>query len=46
MWTVCQLLAEVVRVLKPGAPFFLQIEPCTSPHGSHLRRLVPRPGPT
>lgn len=37
------LLHEVVRVLKPGAPFFLQIEPLYySPFGSHLRRLVPR----
>lgn len=38
------LLSEVMRVLKPGAPFFLQIEPLYfSPYGSHLRRLVPRP---
>ena len=42
--SVPALLAEVVRVLKPGAPFFLQIEPLYfSPYGSHLRRLVPRP---
>jgi len=38
------LLREVVRVLKPGARFFLQIEPLYySPFGSHLRRLIPRP---
>lgn len=38
------LLNEVMRVLKPGALFFLQIEPLYySAYGSHLRRLVSRP---
>lgn len=37
-------LAEVFRVLKPGTPFFLQIEPLyASPFGSHLKRLVDEP---
>jgi ubiquinone/menaquinone biosynthesis C-methylase UbiE len=37
-------LAEVHRILKPGAPFFLQIEPFyASPFGSHLKRLIDEP---
>ncbi len=39
-----QALAEVHRILKPGAPFFLQIVPFYhSPFGSHLRRLIDEP---
>lgn len=39
-----QVLAELRRVLKPGAPLFVQIEPLYySPYGSHLRRLVDEP---
>ena len=38
------LLRDVLRVLKPGALFFLQIEPLYySAFGSHLKRLVPEP---
>ncbi|MCA6218332.1 class I SAM-dependent methyltransferase [Ideonella sp. B7] len=41
---VAPLLREVLRVLKPGTPFFLQIEPLYySAFGSHLKRLVPEP---
>ncbi len=37
-------LAEVYRILKPRAPFFLQIEPLfASPFGSHLKRLIDEP---
>ena len=37
-------LRELRRVLKPGAPFLLQIEPLyLSPYGSHLRRLIDEP---
>ncbi len=38
------LLAEVVRVLKPGGFFYLQIAPLYySPFGSHLMRLIEKP---
>ena len=37
-------LAEAYRILKPRAPFFLQIEPLfASPFGSHLQRLIDEP---
>lgn len=37
-------LAEIYRVLKPKAIFFLQIEPFyASPFGSHLQRLINEP---
>ena len=37
-------LAEIYRILKPGAPFFIQIEPLyASPFGSHLKRLIDEP---
>jgi len=42
--TVDAALAEVYRVLKPKAVFFLQIEPFyASPFGSHLQRLINEP---
>jgi ubiquinone/menaquinone biosynthesis C-methylase UbiE len=42
--TMDAALAEVYRVLKPNAAFFLQIEPFfTSPFGSHMQRLIKQP---
>jgi len=42
--TIDAALAEVHRVLKPSAVFFLQIEPFYySPFGSHLQRLIDEP---
>ncbi|MBN8489173.1 MAG: class I SAM-dependent methyltransferase [Burkholderiales bacterium] len=42
--SVAQLMRETLRILRPGACFFLQIEPLYhSPHGSHLRRLLDEP---
>jgi ubiquinone/menaquinone biosynthesis C-methylase UbiE len=41
---VAAVLAEVHRILKPRAPFLLQIEPFyASPFGSHLKRLIDEP---
>lgn len=41
---VSTLLNEIFRVLKPGAGFYLQIEPLFhSPYGAHLKRLVDEP---
>jgi ubiquinone/menaquinone biosynthesis C-methylase UbiE len=38
------LLAEVLRILRPGGAFYLQIEPLYySPYGSHLLRLIGQP---
>ena len=42
--TIDTALAEIYRVLKPRAVFFLQIEPLYfSPFGSHLQRLIDEP---